>query len=261
MSEFLSSAKDNLMFVLVCALVIVGLFVLAKLFERYAKVSVNKVSISKSAAYVAMFSALAGVLMLLEIPLFFAPSFYKLDLSEIPVLICTFYLGPVAGVASELLKVVIKLMLKGTTSAFVGDFANFCIGCSMILPATIVYHMHKTKKNAVIGLVLGTVIMTIFGSLLNAVYLLPKFAQLYGMPLEAIVGIGTAVNANITSVSTLVLYAVVPFNLLKGVVVSFLTFLLYKRVENIIFKRKDAKNQNGGKVGFQQPSTAEKSSE
>ena len=253
MNQLLSSLKENLTFVLVCILVIVGLFIAAKLFERSFKDSVKKVSISKYAAYIAMFSALSGVLMTIEIPLFFAPSFYKIDLSEIPVLICTFYLGPVAGVASELLKVTIKLMIKGTSTAFVGDFANFCVGCAMVLPASIVYHIRKTKKNAVLGLVAGTLVMTVFGSMLNAVYLLPKFSQLFGMPLDAIVGIGTAVNARITSVSTLVLYAVVPFNLLKGVVASTLTLLLYKRVENIIFKPKGEKRENTGKAGFSQP--------
>ena len=76
--------------------------------------------------------------------------------------------------------------------------------------------------------------MTVFGSLFNAVYLLPKFAQLFGMPLDAIIGMGTAVNSAINSVSTLVLFAVVPFNLLKGLIVSIITYLLYKRVEKIL---------------------------
>ena len=80
--------------------------------------------------------------------------------------------------------------------------------------------------------------MTVFGSFFNAVYLLPKFSELYGIPLEAIIAMGTDVNASITSVSTLVLFAVVPFNILKGVVVSLLTFLLYKRVEKALFRRK-----------------------
>ena len=96
------------------------------------------------------------------------------------------------------------------------------------------YHVKKTKRNAILGLVVGTMVMTVFGSLFNAVYLLPKFAQLYGMPLEAIVGMGTQVNGHITSVSTLVLFAVVPFNLLKGLIVSVLTMLLYKRVERLL---------------------------
>ena len=183
-----------------------------------------------------MFACLAGVLMLMEIPLFFAPPFYKIDLSEIPVLICTFYLGPVAGVAAELVKVLVKLVLKGTSTAFVGDFANFVVGCSFVLPASLVYHAHPGKKTALIGMAVGTAVMTVFGSAFNAVYLLPKFAALYGMPMEAIIGMGTKVNAAIHSVSTLVLFAVVPFNLLKGVVVSALTFLLYKRISPLLHR-------------------------
>ena len=90
----------------------------------------------------------------------------------------------------------------------------------------------------------GTLVMTVFGSLFNAVYLLPKFAELYGIPMETIVSMGTAVNASITDAATLVLFAVVPFNLLKGVVVSALTFVLYKRISPILHKN-DAKLKKG----------------
>ena len=193
---------------------------------------------AKTISFIAMFSAIASVLMLIEIPLFFAPSFYKIDLSEIPILICTFYLGPVAGVVCEFLKIFLKLMFKGTSTAYVGDFANFAVGCALVLPASIIYHAKKTRKTAIIGLVTGTAVMTVFGSFFNAVYMLPKFSQLYGMPMEAIIGAGTAVNSAINSVTTLVLFAVVPFNLLKGVIVSILTLLLYKRVEKLFFRHK-----------------------
>ena len=187
-------------------------------------------------SFVALFAALAGVLMLLELPLFFAPSFYKLDLSELPVLICAFYLGPAAGVVCEFLKVVLKLLLKGTTTAFVGDFANFAVGCSFVLPAAAFYRKFKSKRGALLAMALGTLCMTIFGSLFNALYLLPKFCELYGMPMSAILELSAAVNPGITGVSTLVLFAVVPFNLLKGVLVSALTFVLYKRVERLFFR-------------------------
>lgn len=237
MQKLFAAAKENLSFVLICLLIFAALVGLAILAERLMK---TRRSI-RSAQYIsvtAVCAALSGVLMLLEIPLFFAPSFYKLDLSEIPALFCGFYLGPVAGVICEMLKVLLKLLLKGTTTAFVGDFANFAIGCSMVLPATILYHVRKSKRSALTGLAAGTLIMTAFGSLFNAVYLLPKFSELYGIPLDAIVSMGTAVNHGITSVGTLVLFAVVPFNLLKGVVDSVLAFLLYKRVEHAIFRKR-----------------------
>ena len=228
--------KENLSFILVCVLVAAALALIAKACEKYFCKSFRRVTGARYIAYVAMFAALGGVLMLLEIPLFFAPSFYKIDLSELPVLMSAFYLGPVAGVITEFLTVCIKLLLKGTSTAFVGDFANFAVGCAFILPAAIIYHRHKTRKNAIVGMIVGTLTMTIVGSAFNAYYLLPKFAALFGMPLDAIVGMGTAVNSSIKSVGTLVMYAVVPFNLIKGVIDSLLTYLLYKRVEPILFR-------------------------
>ena len=109
--------KDNLGFVGICLAIFAGLFLQALAYERLAMKNRRKLSSTHYMTYTAIFSCLAGVLMLMEIPLFFAPSFYKADLSEIPVLICTFYLGPVAGVTCELIKVIVKLVLKGTTSS------------------------------------------------------------------------------------------------------------------------------------------------
>ncbi len=82
----------------------------------------------------------------------------------------------------------------------------------------------------------GTLVMTVFGSLFNAVYLLPTFAELFGMPLDAIIAMGSDINSSINSVSTLVLFCVVPFNLLKGIIVTSLTMLLYKRISPLLHK-------------------------
>ena len=234
---------ENLKFILVCLAVFAGLFLLALWAERLLMKQRKNLSDTHYITYTALLSAIAGMLMLFEIPLFFAPSFYKLDLSELPVLICTFYLGPVAGVVSELLKVMLKLILKGTTTAFVGDFANFAVGCSFVLPASIFYHSRPSRRRAIFGLIVGTLTMTVFGSGFNAVYLLPKFSALFGMPMDAIIGMGTKVNPAIKSVSTLVFFAVVPFNLLKGVVVSFLTMLLYKRISPLLHLGDDKKKE------------------
>lgn len=236
----MENLKENLGFVLTCIGIFAILIIVAAVCEKFLCKDRKSLSSTHYISYTAIFACMAGVLMLIEIPLFFAPGFYKMDLSELPILICTFYLGPVAGVAAELVKIMVKLLLKGTTTAFVGDFANFFVGCSLVLPASIIYHTKPGKRSALIGMIIGTLVMTIFGSFFNAIYLLPKFASLYGMPLEAIIGMGTAVNAAITDVTTLVLFAVVPFNLLKGVVVSVLTFLLYKRISPILHKN-DAK--------------------
>lgn len=231
-----NTVQENLGYVLVCLAVFAALFVVAVAVERLW-LKQPRACGARRPAYIGIFAAMAALLMYFELPLPFAPSFYQIDLSEVPVLICSFSLGPVAGVVCELVKVILKLLLKGTTTAFVGDFANFVVGCSFVLPATILYHRHKTKKGAIVGMATGTVVMSVFGSFFNAVYLLPAFSALYGMPLEQLVEMGTAVNGMVNSVSTLVLFAVMPFNIVKGVVVSLLTALLYKRVERLLRMR------------------------
>ena len=112
--------------------------------------------------------------------------------------------------------------------------AGCCVGCSFILPASIIYMFKKSKKNAIVACVAGTLCMTVFGSAFNAIYLLPAFSKLYGMPLDVIVGMGTAINGNITSVITLVIFAVAPMNLLKGGAVSLVTMLIYKPLSPIL---------------------------
>ena len=236
MRELFSQMKENLMFLGFCLLISAAVILLAALAQRFAVKNGRQLSPARRVSYIAVFSAIAAVLMYLEIPLFFAPPFYKIDLSEVPVLICAFYMGPVSGVVCELLKVLLKLLLKGTSTAFVGDFANFIVGCSFVLPAAVLYHLHKSRRGALWAMAAGTLVLTVFGSLFNAWYLIPKFAELYGMPLDAIIGMGSAVNSAVHDLPTLVLFAVVPFNLLKGALVSILTFLLYKRVERLFFR-------------------------
>ncbi|MCI5647962.1 MAG: ECF transporter S component [Fusicatenibacter sp.] len=183
---------------------------------------------------IAMLAAVATVLMLFDIPLPFAPSFYQLDLSEVPVLIGAFAMGPMAGALIELVKVLINLVISGTSTAGVGELANFLIGCSFVVPAAWIYKNHKTKKNALIGMIVGTLCMAAVGGFLNAFVLLPAYAKAFGMPMDALVGMGSAVNKAITSLPTFCLFAVVPFNLIKGVVVSLITLLLYKHISRLL---------------------------
>lgn len=228
----LGQVRENLQFVLVCALVVAALTAVAKAAEAtFLKENVARVSSTKYLSLCGMLGALACVLHLLDFPLpFLAPEFYKLDFSELPVMIGGFFLGPVGAVMIELVKILLKLVIKGTSTAFVGDLANFVVGCALVVPASVIYHLKKTKKCALISLMVGTLIMAAFGSVFNALYLLPAFSKLYGLPLETIVGMGSAINKNISSVNTLVMFCVFPLNLLKGGMVTALTMLVYKRI-------------------------------
>lgn len=195
----------------------------------------NTTNRTRKLTEIGMLGAIAAILMYFEFPLpFIAPPFYEIDLSEVPVLIGSFALGPLAGAAIELIKILLKLFLKGTTTAFVGDIANYVIGCALVVPAGLVYRRHKTKKQALAGMVLGTLLMTVLGCVINAYVLLPTYAAAFHMPLDTIIEMGSTVNRHIASVSSFVMIAVAPFNLIKGVIVSLITLLLYKHVSPIL---------------------------
>lgn len=189
---------------------------------------------TRSIAQIGMLAAIATVLMLFEIPLPFAPSFYELDFSEVPVLVGCFAMGPAAGACIEAIKILLNFIINGTLTAGVGEIANFLIGCAFVIPAGMIYKKKHSKNGALIGMVTGTLFMTIIGCFLNTYILLPTYAKAFEMPIDALVSMGTAVNANITDLFTFVAFAVAPFNLLKGVLVSIIVLLIYKKISPIL---------------------------
>jgi riboflavin transporter FmnP len=190
---------------------------------------------TKNVVLMAMFGALGAVLMMFEFPLLFiAPSFYKLDLSEVPVLVGSFALGPVAGVVIEIVKILIKLIIKPTSTGFVGEFANVVVGCAFVVPAGVIYrmHKHKTKKQAVLGMAVGTLVMAAVGIVVNALIMIPFYSNF--MPIDTIISMGAAVNPAVSSVWSFAVICVGPFNIVKGIIVSAITALVYKRISILI---------------------------
>lgn len=185
-------------------------------------------------ARIAVLTAIASVLMLLEMPLWFAPGFYKLDISEAVILMGGFAMGPGAAILIEFLKNLINILLNGTTTAYIGELANFITGCSFVVPAALIYKYHKNKKGALISMVVGSLSLMMIGSLLNYFVLIPAFSQFYNLPIENIISMGAAVNPLVSDLKSLVVCAVAPFNLVKGIICSTLAMLLYKRVSKIL---------------------------
>lgn len=232
-----SQVIQNAMFVVVCLVTVAALILVAWLFERIMRKKngdKSRILSTKKIAMIGMFSAISGILYCFDFALPIAPTFYKLDFSELPALICGFAFGPVAGVLVEFLKVVIKLLFKSTSTAFVGDLANFLIGCMLVLPASVIYGFKKTKKMSRIALLTGVIVMTVFGTWFNAVYLLPTFSTLYGLPLDSIIAMGTAINGSVNNIYSFVIIMVAPMNIIKGTVVSVITLLVYKKLSRII---------------------------
>lgn len=189
----------------------------------------------KSTVKISMLTAVATILFLIKIPLpFIAPPFYELDLSGVAALIGAFALGPMAGVLIELLKNLINLLIDGSITGGVGELSNFLTGCVFVLPASIIYMKRKNKKSALIGILTGIVLMTIFAYLSNVYVMIPTYAKALKMPIDVIVGMGTKIHTSINSVSSLVLLCVVPFNLIKGFIVGFVTFFIYKKIRKVL---------------------------
>lgn len=234
-----SAVAENAGFVFFSILIVAVMIAVAKVAEYAAdkkndRLREKKMQRTRRMVIIAMLSAIAVVLMLFEFPLPFLPGFYKIDASELPIVIGAFTLGPVAAVLMEFIKVMINLLTDGTTTAFVGEFANFLIGCAFVVPASIVYYYKKTKKNAAIGLALGLVICTVSGCFLNAYLLLPAYSKAFHMDIDALIAMGTAVNGMINSLLTFVIFATAPLNIVKCVVVSILTMLVYKPISKIL---------------------------
>lgn len=183
---------------------------------------------------IAILGAISVLIMLFEFPLPFAPGFYELDLSEAVVLMGGFALGPLAAVLIELVKIVLNLFLTHTSTAFIGEIANFVIGCSLVLPATLIYKYKKNIKGALLGMITGCVILAAVGGIMNYFVLVPAYSYFYHLPLERILGMASAVNPLVGNLPTMILFAVVPFNLVKGIFCSLIAMILYKRLSKVL---------------------------
>lgn len=177
-----------------------------------------------------MLSAIAYLLAFIEIQIPLSPSFAKMDLSDLPALIATFAFGPLSGIFVELVKN--GLQLLSTNTAGVGELANFLMGSSLAFVAGLVYQKNKTKQTAIIGCMVGSIAMAAMAGIMNYFVLLPVYENF--MPLEQVIASFAAFIPFIQTKLDVVLWNAVPFNLLKGLMISLVTMLIYKPLTPIL---------------------------
>ena len=186
---------------------------------------------------IAILAAIGSVLYKLEIVVFPAVPFYKLDFSNLPVLLGTFAMGPFIGSVVLLIKSAVGLLT--TTSQGVGEIADFVLGLMMVLPVGFLYRRNKSRGTAVLGMVIGGVAATIAGVLMNYFVLIPFFAALFGIPVDVIVAMGTNMIPAVDSLWKFVILVTGPFNLIKWTAIALVTGLIYKPLSPILHgKRK-----------------------
>jgi len=168
---------------------------------------------------IALLAAISLILMYVDIPIIPMFPWLKMDLSDVPALMGTFAFGPIAGVVIELVKNILYMLVKGSGNGIIGEIGNFIIGSSLIIPAGIIYHRNKSKKSAIIGMIAGAISIEIVGVLANVYFLLPAYGMV--MPTEQLI--------------KYILIGLLPLNGIKALLVSVITYVLYKRVSVAIF--------------------------
>ena len=187
--------------------------------------------------FVAILSGLAGVLMLIEFPLPIAPPFYKVDLSDVAALIGGFSFGPLAGLLICLLKVLISILLNGTTTAFVGELASFLMDGTFVFVTSLVYKEAKSKKGIIVSLIVGVLSLTLMGAIANYYLMIPAYVKFMNFPLDSIIKMGSAINSRVNSLESLILLCTVPFNLVKGLIICTITYVLNDRISPLLKTR------------------------
>lgn len=192
---------------------------------------------SKKMVTLSILAAISVILMFFEIPLPFLPPFLKLDFSAVPILIGGLSYGPLAAVIIVGIKDFVHLLL-GSSSLGVGQLADFLILGSFAFVTSFMYKKIHTKHSLVLSFSVGTIIMSLVGVITNYFILLPFYAKMYGMSIESIIEMSQKVNPAINSMQTYLLIGVLPFNLIKGILASVITYFLYKRLSKFMQKDK-----------------------
>ncbi len=185
---------------------------------------------------VSVLGVISFLIMFTKTPVWFAPPFLKFDVSDLPSLLAAFAMGPGAGAGVQLVKNLLNIAIEGTTTGGVGELTNFLVGSIFACVAGYFYHKNKTFKNALLGLGVGIVAMVTFATVNNYYIMFPLYAKVFGLSLDTLVGMGSKVNKYVVDYKTLMVYAIVPFNLMKGIATSVATILVYKRMSPLLHR-------------------------
>ena len=185
---------------------------------------------TKNLALTGIMGGLAAVLMFFRFPLPFMPPFMDFDFAGLVEIIGGFALGPIAAVFVVVVKVLVKLVLMGTNSAFTGEIQNIILSLAYVLPAVWIYDRKKTKKTAVEGMAVGTAVCAVVAIFTNLYMIIPFYVKLFGMTMEEIIAMCQAVNPAINGPLTFALFGVMPFNIIKNGAVSIVTYFTYKKI-------------------------------
>lgn len=183
----------------------------------------------------AMFGALAAVLMLFDVPIFFTLPFIKLDFSDIPVILGAYMLGPLWGAVIAFIKVALNFVLDGTSTVGIGELANLLFALAYVLPAGVIYRFKRTKKGAILSLIAGTLIASVAAVVLDWFVVFPFYISVSSsLTMDKVIGMASGTNPLVNDAFTMMIFSVFPANLLKYTLASVITFFAYTPLRKLI---------------------------
>lgn len=190
---------------------------------------------AKHISRIAILASIAAILLFINFPIFIFPSFYKIDFSEIPCLLCGFALGPMSGCICVFLSKLLNVILEGgSETVFIGEFASLLTSLSFVLFTSLFYKKRHTKKGAIISLAIGTVITSFVSVILNYYVLLPLYESVMHVSLESIFESASKLLFKVNSKLSFVMIYTFLFNILKLSINSFIVVIIYKRISPLI---------------------------
>ena len=188
----------------------------------------------KKIAFIGLMGAVSAVLMLFRFPIPFMPPFLSFDLSGLMEMLGGFMFGPMAAACIIVVKILLQLVMQGSFSLGTGELQNLILSCSYVLPALIIYHRNKTKKMAITGMAVSTIFVSVMAVFTNLYLIIPFYVKLFGMSMDDIITMCRTVNPAMKNVTSMAVFGLLPFNLIKYGVTSLVTFILYKRLSRVI---------------------------
>ena len=188
----------------------------------------------KKIAFIGLMGAVSAVLMLFRFPIPFMPPFLSFDLSGLMEMLGGFMFGPMAAACIIVVKILLQLVMQGSFSLGTGELQNLILSCSYVLPALIIYHRNKTKKMAITGMAVSTIFVSVMAVFTNLYLIIPFYVKLFGMSMDDIITMCRTVNPAMKNVTSMAVFGLLPFKLIKYGVTSLVTFIVYKRLSRVI---------------------------
>ena len=188
----------------------------------------------KKIAFIGLMGAVSAVLMLIRFPIPFMPPFLSFDLSGVMEMMGGLMFGPAEALCIIVVKILLQLVMQGSMSLGTGELQNFILSSAYVLPAVLIYHRKKTKKSAIVGMAVSSIIVAVVAVITNLYLIIPFYVKLFGMSMDDIISMCSAVNPAMKDTVSLVIFGLVPFNLIKYGATSVVIFIIYKRLSGVI---------------------------